>query len=101
MSSAGEIPSTPISTIPAEGVPPPLMGTPRTSIPATPLTPTTHLQLANIMVQLQDIKKGKEIQEDLWCIRCIREGHHKDNCSALMNYVAAGAPDPINTQGMT
>ena len=40
MSSVGESPSTPISTISAEGVPPLPVGTPRTNIPGTPLTPT-------------------------------------------------------------
>ena len=24
-------------------------------------------QLANLTIQLQDIKRGKEVQEDLWC----------------------------------
>ena len=57
-------------------------------------------QLANLTVQLQDIKRGKEVQEELWCTRCQTEGHHKDNFSMLMNYVAVGAPNPINTRGM-
>ena len=43
MSSAGESPSTPISVILAEGVPPPWIGTPRTSILATPLTPASQV----------------------------------------------------------
>ena len=38
MSRAGEIPSTPISTIPAEGVPPPPVDSPRKNIPTAPLT---------------------------------------------------------------
>ena len=38
MDSSGEGPSTPISSIPTEGVPPPPVGTPRTNIPTTPLT---------------------------------------------------------------
>ena len=42
MASAGEIPSTPILAIPTEGVPPPLVGTPRTNIPSTPLAPANH-----------------------------------------------------------
>ena len=46
-------------------------------------------QLDNITLQLQDIKKGKEIQEDLCSTTCITKGHHKDNYSMLMNYVAA------------
>ena len=42
ISSAGESPSTPISAIPAEGVPPLLVGSPITSIPATPLALANH-----------------------------------------------------------
>ena len=36
----------------------------------------------------------------LWCTRCKIDEHHKDNCSTLMNYVAVGAVNPINTQGI-
>ena len=41
MYSVGECPSTPVLAILAEGVSPPLVGTPRTNIPATPLTPAS------------------------------------------------------------
>ena len=41
MSTTGESSSTSTSVAPAEGVPPPLIGTPRTSIPTTPLTPAS------------------------------------------------------------
>ena len=40
MASARESPSTPSLAIPTEGVPPPLVGTPRTYIIYTPLTPS-------------------------------------------------------------
>ena len=53
-------------------------------------------QLANLTLQIQDIKKRKEVQEELWCTRCRIKGHHKDNCLMLMNYVAKGVPNPIN-----
>ena len=43
MASAGESPSTPISAILAEGMLPPSVGTPRTNIPATPLTPSSQV----------------------------------------------------------
>ena len=43
MANLGEGPSTPISTIPAEGVPPPPVGTPTTNIPSTPLNPASRL----------------------------------------------------------
>ena len=38
MSRSGEGPSTPMLAIPAKGVPPPLVGTPRKNISSTPLT---------------------------------------------------------------
>ena len=37
-------------------------------------------QLANLMLQLQDIKKGKEDHNDLWCTRCHVDRHTKDTC---------------------
>ena len=30
-------------------------------------------QLANVMLQLQDIKKAKEYRDDIWCTRCHEE----------------------------
>ena len=38
-----------------------------------------HLYLVNLTLQLQNIKKGKEVQESIWCTRFRTEGHHKDN----------------------
>ena len=55
-------------------------------------------QLDNLMLQLQDIKKGEEMQEELWCIRCRMVGHNKDNYSATINYVAAEMLNLENTQ---
>ena len=57
-------------------------------------------QLANLTIQLQDIKKGKEAQEYLWCTKCIMDGPAKDNCPTFMNYVASGAPNPLNGHGL-
>ena len=59
-----------------------------------------QLQLANLTLQLQDIKKGKEAKEDLWCTKCRMDRHNKDNYSTFMNYVASGAPNPLNGQGL-
>ena len=59
-----------------------------------------QLQLTNLMVKLQDIKKGKEVKEEIWCTRCRTNKHHKDNFPTLMNDVAARETNPINTQGM-
>ena len=57
-------------------------------------------QLANITIQLQDIKKGKESQEYLWCTKCRTNRHTKDNCLTFMNYVVLGAPNPLNDHGL-
>ena len=57
-------------------------------------------QLTNLTVELLDIKRGKEVQEELWCTRCRTDGHHHDNFPVLMNYVVEGASNPLNTQGM-
>ena len=43
MASSREGPSTPISAIPAEGVPPPPVGAPRTNTPTTSLTPSSRV----------------------------------------------------------
>ena len=43
MASLGEGPSTPISSILTEGVPPPSIATPKTNIPATHLTPFSRV----------------------------------------------------------
>ena len=43
MSTAGESSSTSTSATPTEGVPPPPIGAPRTSIPTTPLTPASRV----------------------------------------------------------
>ena len=29
-----------------------------------------QLQLSNLLLQIQDINKGKEILEEVWCTRC-------------------------------
>ena len=40
-------------------------------------------QLANLTLQLQDIKKAKEDCDDLWCTYCHADGHTKDTCSTF------------------
>ena len=32
-------------------------------------------QLVNITLELQSLKKGKEVREEVWCTRCRTEGH--------------------------
>ena len=43
-------------------------------------------QLANLMLQLQDIKKAKEDRDDIWCTRFHASGHTKDTCLTFQNY---------------
>ena len=39
-----------------------------------------YAQLANLTLQLQDIKKENEEHDYLWCTRCHMDGHTKDTC---------------------
>ena len=57
-------------------------------------------KLTNLTLQLHDINKGREVHEELWCMRCKIQVHHKYSCLTFMNYLASGAPNPINTQGI-
>ena len=56
--------------------------------------------LDNLMIQLHDIKKGKEAQEYLWCKKCTTSGHTKDNYLTFMNYVSSSAPNPLISHGL-
>ena len=68
---------------------------------AAPLAKTstgmTNLQnqLANLMLQMHEIKKGKEITQELWCIKCKAQGHTKDNCPVFVEYLVSGDPNPL------
>ena len=35
-------------------------------------------QLAEMALELHDMKKGKAIREEVWCTRCHTEGHDKE-----------------------
>ena len=35
-------------------------------------------QLAEMDLELRDMKKGKSIREEVWCTRCKTEGHDKE-----------------------
>ena len=52
-------------------------------------------QLAQLTLQLHDIKKGKEVQEIVWCTKCRTKGHSKEHCSLFVEYLASGTPDPL------
>ena len=48
-------------------------------------------QLVNITLELQSLKKGKEVREEIWCTRCRTEGHSKEQCPIFVQYLASGA----------
>ena len=52
---------------------------------ASPLSESTmrmdqlQKQFFNITLELQRLKKGKEVCEEAWCTRCRTEGHSKEH----------------------
>ena len=52
-------------------------------------------QLANLTLQLQDIKKEKEIREEVWSTKCRTKGHSKEHFPVYAECLAAGAPNPL------
>ena len=58
-------------------------------------------QLTEMDLELRDMKKGKSIREEVWCICCRIEGHDKDQCLALRNYLNTGAPNLLNPTVLT
>ncbi len=40
-------------------------------------------QLAEMSMELRDIKKGKTVREEVWCTRCKEEGHDREHCPAV------------------
>ena len=53
-------------------------------------------QLANLTIQLEDIKKVKDEHDDLWCTRCHVDGHMKDSCPYFWNYLLSGVSNPLS-----
>ena len=57
---------------------------------ASPLAETstgmTNLQnqLANLTLQMHEIKKGKEIAQEIWCTKFKAQGHTKDNYAVFV-----------------
>ena len=52
-------------------------------------------KLAEMSMELHDIKKGKAIHEEVWCTQCKEKGDDKEQCPALRNYLNIGAPSPF------
>ena len=59
-----------------------------------------EVQLANLALQLQDIKKGKENHKYLWCTRCHVDGHTKDTCPNFQNYLLSGGMNPLSCKSV-
>ena len=53
-------------------------------------------QLAVMALELRDMKKGKASREEVWCTRCQTEGHNKEQCPAVRNFLNSGAPKLFN-----
>jgi len=54
-----------------------------------------QFQLVALTLQLQDISKIKEKRYDVWCTYCKVDGHFKNQCLVLLQYMSTGAPNPI------
>ena len=73
---------------------------------ASPVGETTvemnqiQVHLANMILQLQDIKKAKEDRENIWCTRCHADRHTKDTCPTFQNYLLSGSPNPLSCTGV-
>ena len=50
--------------------------------------------LAHLTLQLHDIKKGKEIREEVCCTKCKTEGHSRVHCPIFAEYLASGTLNP-------
>ena len=53
-------------------------------------------QLVAMALELRDMKKGKYTHEEVWCTYCKTEGHDREQCPAVRNYLNTGAPNPFN-----
>ena len=52
-------------------------------------------QLAEMSMELHDIKKCKIVREEVWCTRCKKEGHDREHFPAVREYLNTGAPSPF------
>ena len=44
------------------------------------------------------MKQGKTSREEVWCMQCGTEGHAKEHCPVVRNYLNTGAPNPFTLQ---
>ena len=53
-------------------------------------------QLANLTLQLQDIKKAKEDRDDIWCTHFHASEHNKHTYPTFRNYLLSGTPNLLS-----
>ena len=54
-------------------------------------------QLAAMDLELRDMKIGKTGREEVWCTQCRTEGHDKEQCPVVRNYLNTSAPNLFNS----
>jgi len=56
-------------------------------------------------MELQDLKKRKEVQNEthtkIWCLKCKGNGHDKDHFSVYQNYLIGGGLVPLKLESTT
>jgi hypothetical protein len=52
-------------------------------------------QLAALTIQMEEMTKEKEKHEQVWCIKCRIEFHHKDECPIVTQYLETREPNPL------
>lgn len=61
-----------------------------------------QLQLASLHMELQSLKKGKEVEVEtrtkLWCLKCKGHGHDKDNYLMYLNYPVREGHVPLKLE---
>jgi hypothetical protein len=53
------------------------------------------MELVVLTIQLDEITKGKEKQEQFWYTKCKAEGHHKEECPTFVHYLPIGEMNPL------
>jgi hypothetical protein len=54
-----------------------------------------QMHLDALTIQLVELTKGREKQEQVLCTKYRMEGHHKEECPTLTQYLVARAPNPL------
>ena len=55
-------------------------------------------QLAAMALELRDMKQGKTGRKEVWCTQCRTEGHAKEQCPMVGNYLNTGMPNLFTLQ---